>query len=78
MFLYTFEPVKGYFCSLLISNIFLYTSLSRIKVITCSLVPPVPFCVYNITYFKAYFNPQCSIKLKASNYAERRNITEEH
>ena len=31
MFLYTFEPVKGYFCSLLISNIFLYTSLSQFR-----------------------------------------------
>ena len=30
MFLYTFSPVKGHFCSLLISNIFLFTSLSQI------------------------------------------------
>ena len=46
-------------------------------VVTCSLVSPVPFCVYNITQIQAFFNSQCSIKLKLPNYAKHRNVSDE-
>ena len=54
MFLYTFSSVKGYFCSLLISNIFLFTSLSQID---------IPSAVLNHSGTHLYFSPKRELLL---------------
>ena len=41
---------------------------------TCSLVSPVPFCVFNIPQKHSFFNTAFYLKLPFSTYAKHRNL----